>query len=29
VIIGAAALLPAAIKIGRGIKKKVDEDRAA
>jgi membrane protein len=29
VIIGAAALLPAAIKMGRDIKKKVDEDRAA
>jgi membrane protein len=28
-IIGAAALLPAAIKIGRDLKKKVDEDRAA
>jgi membrane protein len=28
-IIGTAALLPAAIKIGRDIKKKVDEDRAA
>jgi hypothetical protein len=28
-LIGAAALLPTAMKIGRDIRKKLDEDRAA
>jgi hypothetical protein len=28
-LIGTAALIPAALKIGRDVRKKVDEDRAA